>query len=526
MVNYRARAGRREWIGLAVLVLPTLLVSMDMTALFFALPSLSADLQPSSAQQLWIMDIYAFLLAGSMITMGALGDRIGRRKVLLIGACLFGVTSVLAAYAGTAELLIAARALLGVAGATLAPSTLSLIRNMFHDAQQRRTAIAVWTAGFSGGAGLGPMLGGLLLEKFWWGSVFLVNVPVMLILLCLGPLLLPEYRDPKAGRFDLFSAFLSLAAVLPVIYGIKMTAEDGAEPLPLGSIAFGLVVGYLFLRRQRRLADPLIDVRLFANRGFSTSIGANVLSIFAMVGFGFFGTQFMQLVLGMRPLEAALWTLIIAPSIGLSVILASTMVRWVRPAYVVAGAIALMGVGFVILSQVQVDSSMAVLGLGFIILTGGAGAVGALAVDMIVAAAPPERAGAASALSETGSEFGGALGVAILGSIGAAVYHNRMDDAVPQGLPPEAAEAATDTLGGATDVSRHLPEQIGAPLIETAQEAFAAGMRVSALTGAAVMAVTAVIAAITLRHLNPAGAAEDAVEDASPPRTPELVDEP
>lgn len=496
-------AGKREWIGLAVLVIPTLLISMDMTALFFALPNLSADLAPSSAQLLWIMDIYAFLLAGSMITMGSLGDRIGRRKILLFGAGAFGVASALAAYSDSAEMLIASRAVLGLAGATLAPSTLSLIRNMFHNDRQRRTAIAVWTAGFSGGAGLGPLLGGLLLEYFWWGSVFLINVPVMLVLLILGPLLLPEFKAPNPGRFDLLSAALSLAAVLPVVYGVKILAEDGFAPLPVLTALFGLVVGTIFVRRQRRLTDPLIDVRLFAGRAFSMSVLANVFSIFALVGFGFFGTQYMQLVVGMRPLTAALWTLLIAPAMVLSVTTGTLLVRRVRPGYVVAGAIGVMAAGFAVLTQVYVEDSLLALGVGFILLVGGSGAVGALAVDMIVAAAPPESAGAASALSETGSEFGGAMGIAVLGSIGAAVYHSRMDTAVPAGLPSDAAEAARDTLGGAMEVAMHLPAQLGGPFLQEAREAFTEGMRLAAGAGAVIMVIMAVLAAIMLRHLRP-----------------------
>ncbi|GAA3925102.1 MFS transporter [Actinoplanes auranticolor] len=496
-------AGKREWCGLAVLVLPTLLISMDMTALFFALPTLSAELEPSSAQLLWIMDIYAFLLAGSMITLGTLGDRIGRRRMLVIGGVAFGVASVLAAYSTSAEMLIASRAALGLAGATLAPSTLSLIRSMFLDDRQRRTAIAVWTAGFSGGAGLGPLLGGVLLEHFWWGSVFLINVPVMVLLVVLAPLLLPEFKASDPGRFDLVSAALSLAAVLPVVFGLKLVAEDGPAVLPVLAALFGLAMAAIFVRRQRRLPDPLIDVRLFAGRAFSTAVLANVFSIFALVGFGFFGTQYLQLVLGMRPLTAGLWTLLIAPAMVLSVTAGTMLVRRVRPGYVVAGAIGVMAAGFATLTQVYVHDSLPAVGVGFILLVGGSGAVGALAVDMIVAAAPPESAGAASALSETGSEFGGAMGVAVLGSIGAAVYHSRMDSAVPADLPADAAEATRDTLGGAVDVAKHLPEQLSGPLLQAAQEAFTEGMRLAAAAGTVLMAVIAVLAAVMLRHLRP-----------------------
>jgi len=501
MADRTPLAGKREWFGLAVLVLPTLLISMDMTALFFALPALSAELRPSGAQLLWIMDVYAFVLAGSMITMGVLGDRIGRRRMLIIGGAAFGVASVLAAYSAGAEVLIASRAVLGLAGATLAPSTLSLIRTMFPDDRQRRTAIAVWTAGFSGGAGLGPLLGGVLLEHFWWGSVFLINVPVMILLVALAPVLLPEFRAPDPGRFDVVSAALSLTAVLPVIYGMKMLAGEGPAALPVLAILSGLGAGAIFVRRQRRLPDPLIDVRLFTGRAFSMSVLANVFSIFALVGFGFFGTQHMQLVIGMRPLTAALWTLLIVPAMALSVTAGTMAVRRVRPGYVIAGAIGVMAAGLATLTRVQVEGSLPTVGAGFILLVGGAGAVGALAVDMIVAAAPPESAGAASALSETGSEFGGAMGIAVLGSIGAAVYRSRMDTAAPADLPADAADAARDTLGGATEVASHLPDQLSGPLLHAAQEAFTEGMRLAAAAGTVIMVVLAVLTAITLRRL-------------------------
>ncbi len=218
------RATAHEWIGLAVIALPCMLYSMDLTVLNLAVPRLSGDLRPSSAQLLWIVDIYGFLLAGSLITMGTLGDRIGRRRLLLMGAAAFGLASVLAAFSTSAEMLIATRALLG---ATLAPSTLSLIRNMFLDPTERTTAIGIWVSSYSVGAAIGPLLGGVLLERFWWGSVFLLGVPVMALLLIVGPLFLPEFNDPEAGQFDLVSALLSLTSVLAVIYGLKRIAEDG-----------------------------------------------------------------------------------------------------------------------------------------------------------------------------------------------------------------------------------------------------------------------------------------------------------
>src|SRR5579859_7049693 len=266
----QSKATLKEWLGLAVIALPCLLYSMDLTVLNLAVPRISTDLQPSSVQLLWIVDIYGFMLAGSLITMGTLGDRIGRRKLLLIGAAAFGAASVLTAFASSAAQLIAARGLLGVAAATLAPSTLSLIRNMFLDAKQRTTAIAIWIASFSAGAAIGPVVGGVLLAHFWWGSVFLIAVPVMALLLILGPILLPEFRNPDAGRLDVISAALSIVAVLAVIYGIKEMAQDGVSPEAVLLILAGSGVAWLFVRRQYALADPLIDLRLFRNTLLTT----------------------------------------------------------------------------------------------------------------------------------------------------------------------------------------------------------------------------------------------------------------
>src|SRR5918999_4708589 len=250
-----SRAGRREWIGLAVIALPCLLYSMDLTVLHLAVPQLTRDLAPSSAQLLWIIDIYGFLVAGSLITMGTLGDRIGRRRLLLIGAGAFGIASVLSAFSTSANMLIATRALLGIAGATVAPSTMSLIRNMFLDPHQRTVAISVWIMSYSIGGAIGPLIGGILLEFFWWGSVFLIAVPVMILLLIVGPMLLPEYRDPNAGKPDVLSVVMSLTAVLTMIYGLKQIAQDGVSMKAILSIVLGLTLAVLFVRRQRTLAD-------------------------------------------------------------------------------------------------------------------------------------------------------------------------------------------------------------------------------------------------------------------------------
>jgi MFS transporter, DHA2 family, multidrug resistance protein len=495
------RAGRREWIGLAVIALPCLLYSMDLTVLELAVPKLSADLRPTSSQLLWILDIYGFLLAGFLITMGTLGDRIGRRRLLLIGAAAFGAASVLAAFSKSTEMLIATRALLGVAGATLAPSTLSLIRNMFLDPDQRTFAIGVWATSFSAGAAIGPLAGGFLLEHFWWGSVFLLAVPVMALLLMLGPMLLPEFGDSEAGRLDFFSAALSLAAVLAVIYGLKQVAQDGMGWLPVLSIAAGGAVGIVFVRRQRTLADPLIDLRLFRVPAFSTALATFASSIFVIAGIFLFIAQYLQLVLKLSPLVAGLWTVPSAGGLIAGSMLAPVLVRRVRPAFVMAGGLALSAVGFGMLAQVNAASGLAILVAGSVVLALGVAPVGTLATDIIVGSAPPERAGAASGISETSAELGGALGIAVLGSIGTAVYRSQVADAFPDGVPSEAAEATRDTLGGAVAAADQLPDRVGAGLLDTAREAFTQGLQVTAITSAAIVLGMAILAAVLLRNV-------------------------
>src|SRR6266571_5509418 len=333
-----ARATRREWIGLGVIALPCILYSMDLTVLNLAVPRFSAALKPTSAQLLWIVDIYGFVLAGFLITMGTLGDRIGRRRLLLIGAAAFGAASVLAAFSTSVAMLIVARVVLGIAAATLAPSTVSLIRNMFLDPGQRTFAIGVWVTSFSLGGALGPLLGGLLLHFFWWGSVFLLAVPVMALLLVVGPVLLPEFRNPEAGRFDLVSATLSLVSVLALVYGIKELAQNGFGPVPALSIFAGIAIGLAFVRRQQKLAQPLIDPRLFRTPAFSASLAANTLSLFLVFGSFFLIAQYLQLVLGLSPLRAGLWT--VPSSLGFIVgsLLAPAVVRRLSPGVTMAYA--------------------------------------------------------------------------------------------------------------------------------------------------------------------------------------------
>src|SRR5512132_1806889 len=521
------QAGRREWIGLAVLALACVLYAMDLTVLHLAVPSLSADLQPSSAQLLWITDIYGFMVAGFLVTMGTLGDRIGRRRLLLSGAAAFGVVSVLAALSTSAEQLIASRALLGIAGATLAPATLSLIFSMFPDPGQRTTAIGIWITSFSAGGAIGPVLGGVLLERFWWGSVFLLALPVMALLLVLGPRVLPEYHAPDAGRLDLVSAAMSLVAVLAVVFGLKLIAQDGIGGLAVSAVLIGLVVGVVFVRRQLTLADPMIDLRLFRIRSFNASLATNLLGIFIVVGYFLFVAQYLQLVLGLSPLEAGLWSLPSAFGFIVGSNLAPRILRVVRPAYVVGGGLAMAAIGLGVLTQVggSPNADLAILAGASLVISLGLAPVFTATTDLIVSSAPPERAGAASGISETGAELGGALGIAILGSIGAAVYRSELADTLPAAVPAQAATVARDTLGGAVGVAAQLPEGVGTALLAAARQAFTHGLQLTAGLSAAVAVAVAVLATVLLRAVPASSQAEPGQQPAAATQ-PAVVDQP
>jgi DHA2 family multidrug resistance protein-like MFS transporter len=506
------RAGRREWIGLAVLALACLLYVMDLTVLHLAIPSISRDLKPSSSQLLWIIDIYGFMVAGFLVTMGTLGDRIGRRKLLLVGAAAFGVVSLLAAFSTSPEMLILSRALLGIAGATLAPSTLSLIFSMFKDPRQRSIAIAVWISAFSAGSAIGPVLGGILLEHFWWGSVFLLALPVMGLLLVLGPIVLPEYRDPNAGRLDLASAVLSLVAVLTVIFGLKQIAQDGIGPMAVVSILVGLIAGSVFVRRQFSLPDPMIDLRLFRIQAFSVSLAVNFLTIFVAIGYFLFVAQYLQLVLGLSPLQAGLWSVPSALGFIVGSQLAPRIVRRVPAAYVMGAGLAVAAVGLAVLTQVGGSTGLAVIVSGSVIISLGLAPVMSLTTELIVGSAPPERAGAASGISETAVELGGALGISILGSIGVALYRGDIARALPAGIPAEAAAVARDTLGGAVGVAGHLPGVLGTELLQVSRDAFVHGMQVAATISAAFAIGVAILAVVMLRNVG-SGAEREAAAD-------------
>jgi MFS transporter, DHA2 family, multidrug resistance protein len=494
-----ARAKRRDWIGLAVIALPCMLYSMDLTVLNLAVPQLTRDLRPTAAELLWIIDIYGFMVAGFLITMGTLGDRIGRRRILLWGAVAFGGASILAAFSTSAEMLILMRAVLGIAGATIAPSTLSLISNMFRDSRERTFAISMWVASYSAGAIVGPLIGGILIHYFWWGSVFLAGAPVMALLLVTGPLLLPEYRDPNAGRIDILSVLLSLFAVLSVIFGVKHIAENGVAAFPGASITAGIVAGSFFVRRQLTLSSPLIDLRLFRLHSFSVSLAIIVVGMFFMFGTFIFMAQYLQLVVGLTPFEAGLWSVPSAIAFTLASMVTSSLANRMGRVHLMVAGMAAAAIGFIMLAA---SSSLLNVVVASVVFSIGFTPVITLTTDLVVGAAPPERAGSASALSETSGEMGGALGIALLGSLGMAVYRSQMASALPLGLPDDVANAARATLGGAV-AARNLMGASGETMLDAAQGAFWLSFQITALIAAAGMLVAAALAIFLLPRDRP-----------------------
>lgn len=487
------RAHAREWIALAVLALPTLLLSIDLSILLLALPHLTADLGASGVQLLWITDIYGFMVAGFLLIMGTLGDRIGCRRLLLVGAVVFAAASVAAAFSTSAWMLIFTRALLGIAGASLMPCTLALVRTIFQDARQRSVAVAVWMSCFMVGFAVGPIVGGLLLQYFWWGSVFLAGVPVMVLLLAVGPFLLPETPARGTARLDLPSTALILASVLPVIYGLKEIASGDFGAIPQGSVAFGAVMGVLFTVRQQRLAEPLLDLSLFRNRSFSAALVGILMATFTVAGVSLFVTQYLQLVAGMSPLTAGLWLLPAAGGMILGSMSAPVLIEWIRPAYVIAAGMLFGAVGCLLLATVGPSGGLGLVVFGYALVYFGTGPMGALGTDLVVSSAPEEKAGAAAGMSESSGEFGIALGIALLGSVGTAAYQSQMS-----GTPGESS------LAGAVAAAESLPAAEGGALLDAARVAFMDGLNLVSIAGAALLVLFALVVTVALRHVPPA----------------------
>jgi DHA2 family multidrug resistance protein-like MFS transporter len=490
------KVGPRGWAALVVLMLPVLLVSVDNTVLSFALPQIALDLEPTGAQQLWIIDAYPLVLASLLVTMGTLGDRFGRRRMLLLGATGFALVSALAAFAPSAEWLIAARAAMGIFGAMLMPSTLSLLRSIFTDRDQRRLAIAIWAAMFSAGSALGPIVGGFLLAHFSWGSVFLMAVPVLVPLLVLAPILVPESRDPKPGRIDPLSIALSLGTMVPIVYGIKEIAVHGLSAMVVVLFVVGLGFGALFVRRQLRADTPMLDMRLFRRATFTGALVVNLLSVVALVGFLFFVAQHLQLIAGLSPMQAG-----IALVPGLVAMIAAGLIvvpisKRFSPRIVVPAALVLSIGGYVTVAVIAGTDSLIAMVLAFVALGIGIGMAETVSNELILSSAPPDKAGAASAVSETAYELGAVLGTAVLGGMLTALYRGGL--VLPAGLPAGAAEAARETLAGAMHTADTLGGTLGEAVRDAAAHAFDSGVTVTALIGAGLVAIAAIVAATTL----------------------------
>ncbi|KAF0836620.1 MFS transporter [Nocardia caishijiensis] len=496
------RATVRTWVGLAVLVLPMLLIAIDGMVLIFALPDITADLEPSGTQQLWMLDIYSLMLAGLLITMSSLGDRFGRRKVLLIGAVLFAIASVLGALSTEPLMLIAARALLGIGGATIMPGTLSLIRNMFLDRAQRRTAMAVWSATGALGAAAGPIIGGWIIEVFSWHAAFLMNIPVMVLLLVLAPIFVPESRNPNPGRIDVLSIVLSLAGMISFVYGVKTFAE-GTEP----GIAFltffaGLLLVALFVVRQLRMPVPMINVRLFRVRAFTGAVVTDLLSIFSLVGALFALTQFLQLVVGLSVVQSALWMLPQAAVSAFAGFIAAALVKRMPTSIIVAAGVLITAGGFATLLTLTPATQPWVIAVALCLVGLGAGVGLTLTNDLIMSSVRPEQSGQAAAISETAYELGTAFGTAILGSALLGFYRSGLADTAPAGLPTGVLESAKETLGAALLYAEELPGALGTALSTAATESFTTALAWTGGLAALILLAVAIFAGVMLRGVS------------------------
>jgi MFS transporter, DHA2 family, multidrug resistance protein len=483
------KAIARQWLGLAILLLPVTLMTADLGVLWLATPFLTADLHPSGTELLWITDIYGFLTAGTLVIMGTLGDRVGRRKLLMAGSAGFIAASLIAAYAPTPEVLIAARALLGIAGAAVLPSTLSLISHLFTDPRQRATAIAMWVTALSAGLAIGPVIGGVLLAGWWWGSVFLMGVPIMLLALATAPALLPEYRDPNPGRLDLPSVALFLLAILPVVYALKSLAAGASAWVPALALATGVAGTIAFVRRQNRLTTPLLELRLFRDRAFTGALLTLLLGMAALNGVEYLVPQYLQAVAGQSPLEAGLWLLPGAAGLITGSQLTPVLARRIRPAYVLLAGLLVSLTGY---AAMALSSGTLVASLGLTVIMFGAAPISVLGTTLAVGAAPPEKAGAAAATGQTAYDLGLALGIALTGTLAAAVYR----DEIPDGAVPTEAK---DTVGAAIAAAERLPD--GAPLLTAAKAAFTTSLQTAATASAAFALLTAVLVVALLRRI-------------------------
>ncbi|QEU95346.1 MFS transporter [Streptomyces kanamyceticus] len=498
-------AGANRWLVLVVLCVSLLLVAVDATVLHVAVPAVTEDLRPGAIELLWIVDIYPLVCASLLILFGTLGDRVGRRRVLLLGYALFGVASAIAALADNAQVLIAARALLGVGGAMIMPATLSILRQVFPDRRERAVAIGIWSAVAAVGAAVGPLLGGFLLEHFWWGSVFLINIPLMLISLPIGRWLLPESTGSGNGPWDVVGALMAAAGLFGVVLGVKRLG-GGESPLgatTLVSLAVGIALLVGFVRRQRRRTHPLVDLSMFARPAFSTSVGCIVLAMLALVGLELIAAQYLQLVLGLSPLETGLRLLpltIAAMAAGLA---GSQLLRRFGPRVMVCSGFALTALAVVLLTGMGDHANDALLVTGFVLLGLGLETTLFGAYESMLSEAPPSQAGGAAAIGETSYQLGAGIGIALLGSVMNAAYAPGLSSV--RGVPAADSAAASHSLGEAYDVAARLGGGPGAALRAAARDSFVHGLHVTLLVSAGLLLLGA-LAALRLPRVMECGA--------------------
>jgi EmrB/QacA subfamily drug resistance transporter len=493
------QADPRRWLVLCVMCLSLLLIVMDNTIVNVAIPTLQRDLGASTSQLQWVVDAYILVFAGLLLTMGALGDRFGRRGALAIGLSVMGVASILSAFANSADQLIATRALMGVGGALIMPATLSIITNVFTDRKERAQAIAIWSATAGAAVAIGPVTGGWLLEHFWWGSVFLVNVPVVAVALLLGQLFVPTSRDPSAPPVDVPGALLSIAGLVALVWAIIEGPGGWSDPEILGGFALAVVLLGAFVVWERRTRFPMLDMSFFRNPRFSAASGAIMLTFFAMFGSLFLLTQFLQSVLGYTALEAGVRLLPMAAVMMVLSPLSAKVVERIGSKVVVGTGLSVAAVGLVMASRLTAGASYPEVLASLVVLAAGMALVMPPATESIMGSLPPAKAGVGSAVNDTTREVGGALGVAVLGSVMSSTYGPRVTDAVG-GLPvaSEQANAIRDQIGAAMEAAGRIGGEPGRLLADVASRGFADGMSTAFLIGAAALVLGAVIVALFL----------------------------
>ncbi|MFE7167532.1 MFS transporter [Streptomyces sp. NPDC057616] len=515
-----AGAGANRWVVLVVLCVSLLLVAVDATVLHVAVPAVTEDLKPGAIELLWIVDVYPLVCASLLILFGTLGDRVGRRRILLLGYGLFGLASALAAFARDPQVLILARALLGVGGAMIMPATLSILRQVFPDRRERALAIGVWSAVAAVGAAVGPLLGGFLLEHFWWGSVFLVNIPLMLVSLPVGRLLLPESKGASDGPWDVVGALTAAAGLFGVVFGVKRLGGGELGVLTLAPLLVGAVLLVVFVRRQRRRAHPLVDLRMFARPAFSTSVGCIVLAMLALVGLELIAAQYLQLVLGLSPLETGLRLLPLTFAAMAAGLAGARMLRRFGPRRMVSLGFCLTAVSVLLLTAMGGTDNPSLLVSAFVVLGFGLETTLFGAYESMLSEAPPDQAGGAAAVGETSYQLGAGIGIALLGSVMNAAYAPGLSH-VP-GVPSDASAAAGHSLGEAYDVAGRLGGPVGVALRRAAQDSFVHGLHVTLLVSAGLLLLGAVMA-LRLPRIMQCGEAAPKVELPAP-REMEMAD--